>query len=349
LYFQRERDNPFLLSRGTGKGYVHPDAHFFDEGRDGYNFWLYYTPYPSDEDELPFLMRSRDGKKFVDDGISNPLLTKGIKGSWDDHHLADPDVICVNDTWYMYYCGAHIEDSEKKAKIGVATSKDGKIWSKYEGNPILEPDPKFWWEHGSKHNEMTVIISQSPAVVYYNGTFFMWYSSKGRDGIDRISLATSRDGCEFVKVEDNPVLSPEYTWEGSNITHCDVVRFGEELWMYYICGKDYYSLAFARASIENPCTWVKHNKPVLLPIPLKYRLQGKKNLMRLLRNMKPLIPINRIWESGHIYRSSPLSDGKSNLSLIDSVLYLYYSAYDLWGIPRIGLAKSRLNDARVED
>jgi len=349
LHFIRDHDNPLSLSKGTARGYLHPDAHYFEEKMDGYRYWLFYTPYPYEPDELPYLMRSNDGKNFTDDGVLNPLLKRGPKDSWEDHHLGDVDVICVNDAWHMYYCGAHFDGRHKHAKIGVAISKNGKTWSKYEGNPILEPDPNLWWEAGCDGDWGPFV--ECPAVVYHDGIFFMLYTAVGGDGKYRFGLATSKDGFEFEKAQFNPILSPEYSWEGFRIDHCDVVNHNGEFWMYYVGRlkglRAYGVLCFARTKAEDPRVWFKHERPVLLPNPvfgsrfMNYLCQQIPLSVQLFGSfVERLFPNRLLWESGSIYRSSPLSDGKGNLVAIDGRMYLYYSAFDLWYTPRIGLAKS---------
>ncbi len=329
LSFQRQRGNLITLRKGTGMGYLHPDAHYFVEGIDNYRFWLFYTPYPGDSDELPFLMRSNNGVNFTDRGVANPLLRRGPEGTWDDHHLADVDVVMVNGTWYLYYAGGHFENGQKQVRIGVATSNDGKIWTKYRNNPILEPDKSLWWENGYERGQLDGKGSmlQTPAVTYHDGTFFMCYSARDKRGIDHICLATSSDGYRFKKEERGPVLSPKYAWEGFRINHPETVYHNGEFWMYYL-GNGF--LGFARSRADTPTIWFKHQKPVLCP---RLRLFG-------LPLVRDFFPKWLLWESGRIYRSSPLTDAESHLVLVHKRIYLYYSAMDTLLIPSIGLAKS---------
>ena len=59
----------------------------------------------------------------------------GPRGSWDERGVADPYVIKIGDYFYMYFLG---QDRARRQRLGVARSKDGVIWTKYRGNPILE-------------------------------------------------------------------------------------------------------------------------------------------------------------------------------------------------------------------
>jgi len=63
------------LNCGDGLGCVHPHAIYVeDEERP---FYLYYTPYPPDSAELPFLACSNNGIRFTDECAYNPLIVRG--------------------------------------------------------------------------------------------------------------------------------------------------------------------------------------------------------------------------------------------------------------------------------
>ena len=72
---------------------------------------------------------------------------------------------------------------------------------KYEGNPILKPNPKNEWE------EKCVL---NPAAIYDEESkkFVMLYRAAGNDVRHQIKLglATSTDGIHFERISDEPVL-----------------------------------------------------------------------------------------------------------------------------------------------
>jgi hypothetical protein len=88
-------------------GAVHPDALYFPEGMDGYKFWMMFTPAPETGSVPPggsgspdywwermTLVRSNDGinwEKTTD--YTNPVISPGAPGEWDDDWHADPDVV----------------------------------------------------------------------------------------------------------------------------------------------------------------------------------------------------------------------------------------------------------------
>ena len=74
-------------------------------------------------------------------------------------------------------------------------------FKRYEGNPILKPNPQNQWEN---------LCVLNPAVVFDKETnkFVMVYRAGG-DEIKhhiRLGLATSDDGFNFVRYADNPVF-----------------------------------------------------------------------------------------------------------------------------------------------
>ena len=72
-------------------------------------------------------------------------------------------------------------------------------FTKYEGNPILTPNPANAWE------ERCVL---NPAVVYDGEKFIMLYRAAGNDKRHqiRLGLAESRDGKHFTRVGNAPVF-----------------------------------------------------------------------------------------------------------------------------------------------
>ncbi|GEM_PF-2351176 len=350
---------PLYLDKGTGVGYLHPDVHYLGTGVGGgghdseNRFFLYYTPYPYDKDELPFLMVSKDGFNFTDKGIKNPLFERGMPGEWDDHHLADVDVVQVDGDWYMYYAGASIRDGKKNVSIGVALSKDGIKWEKYDENPVLSPDDSPL-ERGLEVKRSVA----TPAVVYHRGTFYMWYSAVGADGVVRILLATSRDGFVFKKYE-KPVLVPEEEWEGSVINHCDVVYDDRFIYMLYLGqGKKGYSLGLAVATWDDPFHFVKHpSNPVLTPSIGTPFFGEYVDLLIGKFPLKAHLPAQVFWDSWRIYRSCFLSDERGRMVCFgnrdvagESVssetacqrTMLYYSAYNFLGSPSIGVTSAEI-------
>ena len=71
-------------------------------------------------------------------------------------------------------------------------------WVKHPNNPVLSPSANKW---DSQH-------VASPAVIYENNQFKMWYQGIGNNNGWSIGLATSTDGVSWQKYENNPLLTP---------------------------------------------------------------------------------------------------------------------------------------------
>src|SRR5687767_403699 len=64
---------------------------------------------------------------------SNPIITQGPSGSWDSNSISSGQVIYDGQIYSMWYSG----NNGVIEQIGLATSLDGKNWTKYAGNPVL--------------------------------------------------------------------------------------------------------------------------------------------------------------------------------------------------------------------
>ncbi len=288
-------------------GAVHPDVLYFEDGIDGYKYWMYYTPFPGDSSysvggyivENPCLVRSNDGINFTDAGVNNPLITPGENNAWDHSWLADPDVIKVGNQWYMYYTGVNMTGGQKN-NIGIAISDDGKTWTKYSGNPISDSS---WYSPDSTK-------ATTPSVYYNstNETYKMLYSSIDNSSIGFIHMAYSTNGTNWTVYGSNPVLSPTPgTWNEKLMGHPDVIFQDNQFRMYHVGSKGgHYSLGVMNSDlIQNGTSWTNYvTNPILSH------------------------DVAEPWENRYIYRSSPV--------IVDGTMKLYYSGYGAY--PNISLA-----------
>jgi predicted GH43/DUF377 family glycosyl hydrolase len=125
-------------------------------------------------------------------------------------------VIKDDGEYRMYYLG--FTDPYGIWHIGLATSPDGINWTKYP-NPVVYA--------GS--DEFEIIPSD---VIKVNDAFFLYYSVKQYPYYE-IRLATSQDGINFTKSNNNPVLIPDENWEGSGIYSPSVIFENNQFKMIY--------------------------------------------------------------------------------------------------------------------
>lgn len=99
--------------------------------------------------------------------------------------------------------------------------------NKYEGNPILSPNPDQPWENFSVCN---------PGAWFENGTFYLLYRAAGDDEghVIRFGLAVSENGVDFRRVQDFPVLSPSFDGPDAGcIEDPRIVKLGEYFYVTY--------------------------------------------------------------------------------------------------------------------
>ena len=93
---------------------------------------------------------------------------------------------------------------------------------KYEGNPILSPNPENYWES---------LVVCNPGVIYDNGVFHMLYRAAGNDieHLVYIGKAESTDGIHFKRVSREPVFSPgKDSFDAGSNEDPRIVKMGSE-------------------------------------------------------------------------------------------------------------------------
>jgi predicted GH43/DUF377 family glycosyl hydrolase len=151
---------------------------------DGGEFSYWYVAGPRDKPSIG-VARSTDGKAWRKNPA--PVVEPGPRGSWDERGVADPAVIRIGDTLYMYYLG---QDRARRQRLGLARSVDGVRWQKLRANPVLEggPDGAFDERLGE------------PAVWQSHGSYWMIYTGRDAHEYRRLGLARSIDGVAWTKL-----------------------------------------------------------------------------------------------------------------------------------------------------
>jgi predicted GH43/DUF377 family glycosyl hydrolase len=167
------------------------------------NEFLYW--YQANRSARIGLARSKDGITWTKQ--PQPVLATGPRGSFDERATADPYVVQVAGTFYMYYLG---EDRARRQRLGVARSKDGITWQKFRANPILEPGG------AGAFDELGL---GEPAVWQSQGSYWMLYTGRDRTENRRLGLARSQDGVHWSRYSESPVLSGPAPWNSKTV--CD--------------------------------------------------------------------------------------------------------------------------------
>lgn len=299
IHVRRDPNNPLSIPQYGAQGVAHPDVIYFQNGVDGYKFWLYYTPYPPNEKEVTCLVRSNDGLNFVDAEVSNPLIRRGRIFAWDEKWLADPDVVKVDDDWHMFFYGAN--RAYTHGAIGYAHANDGKSFIKRR-RPVLKPTEP--WEGR--------YLAQ-PAVVYLDDLFWMWYVAIGTYDI---GLAWSEDCINWTKHPNNPIIKRGILgpYSRSRLGHPDVIYCKKELWMFLLgSSNDDFQLGLLISKDKE--NWdAPTEEPVLSP-------QGNGWEQRFIYRSSPAIVNKEMWLYYSAYAGTgPPARPKIGLAWLDLLL-----------------------------
>lgn len=174
---------------------------------------------------------------------NNPVLGGDLGVCFDVSLLRDDDVYRM---WFSW---------RSKASIALVESPDGIHWNK----PVivLEPIVDSQWE--SKVNR--------PSILKMKDYYYMWYTGQANNQ-SSIGYATSPDGITWKRNAREPVLTPEFKWEGTAIM-CPHVIYDENLQlfrMWYSAGENYEPNAIGYATSMDGLLWQKYSdNPIFKP------------------------------------------------------------------------------------
>jgi predicted GH43/DUF377 family glycosyl hydrolase len=155
-----------------------------------------------------------------------PVITSGKICEWDSEFLQVGSILKQNNGDYiMFYSAAYDFASQKNFLIGMATSKDGISWKKYNDpttkeHPYVESDPVMMTGKSGEWDTDGITLGFVSKVkngfeMFYAGFEMYYYGSVNADSkADKwesgsIGYATSVDGIHWEKYKKNPVYSVE--------------------------------------------------------------------------------------------------------------------------------------------
>ena len=168
----------------------------------------------------------------------NPVLGNLKTGS-----LFDPFVFNHEGIYKMYVSW------RKEGTIALSLSKDGINWS--FPKTVLNKGNESSWES----------IVNRASILMLNEKYFMWYTGQNNMKSE-IGFAFSKDGYNFTKYKNNPIMSPEYEFEKKSVMNPHVIYDREEkiFKMWYAAGETYEPDIICYATSKNGINWIKYEK-----------------------------------------------------------------------------------------
>ncbi len=216
---------------------THPKILYFENGWNGYRYWMSMTPYPFGHDiyENPSIVVSNDGKTWAPpEGLKNPV--SGVPSDVAlGGHYSDSHIVMRGDTmelWYRYnpaltatpkeitvpqrQSGSSLNSSPERKKIWRRannsintyyrrTSTDGVHWT--NAQQLMQ----------GKNGYLSMCVN------YEEGKYKIWYATYGGD----LFSSQSKDALHWT----DPVLCTVPLPKGLQCYHQDIIRYKSK---YYL-------------------------------------------------------------------------------------------------------------------
>jgi hypothetical protein len=189
------RQSAGIIAAGTGDApYNYAPSVLLDRGR--YRMWWCSQlgiANPPGDDILLAESATLAGPFAGPDGRGGTPVLSGSTGRFDAMHTCDPSVIKVGATYYMYYTGAAGDHAHGNA-IGLATSPDGRVWTRANGGLPLVTAAR------DVKRDNTYGAGQ-PTALYLAGRFYLMFT-------DTTGKATGHNGAgQFVLRSLDPAFT----------------------------------------------------------------------------------------------------------------------------------------------
>lgn len=163
-------------------------------------------------------------------------------------------VIYKDNKYIMFYTGQFNDES----KIGIAESEDGYEFKRIQSNPVIIPDNDY-----EKKSVMNPYVFFDTDEQIYK----MWYAAGETYEPDVIAYATSIDGINWKKYENNPILKngEENSLDDFKVGACEVYKLkNKEYLMFYIGYTDINTARILYATSEDGINWDRENKKAVI-------------------------------------------------------------------------------------
>ena len=165
---------------------THPKVIYFENGYNGYKYWMVSTPYPKNNTYLenPSIAVSNNGIDWIEpDGIKNPISGYPSKVK-DDSYYSDPFILHDGDKFEVFY-------RKTRSYLNGYYKSNGYNYMYYiaSNDGITYSDPTIIMDNNPKEQYM------SKSVIKENGLYKIWYVNY--DG--NVRYTESTDLIEFTE------------------------------------------------------------------------------------------------------------------------------------------------------
>ncbi len=180
-----------------------------------------------------------------------PVIELGEAEQFDDMHIFAPCVAHLDDEYWMWYCGSRGKVAKRVFRLGLATSRDGRTFTKHAANPV--------YEFGDgKHSILTPTLLRNPdgSVLREDGKLRMWFSSThfaSKKGVHSLYESRSDDGLQW-SPPGKPQLSGVYAPTILKMTD------GYRMWYTDVSSEPW---KFRHARSSDGVKWEVTEKPVM--------------------------------------------------------------------------------------
>lgn len=266
-----------VSSYGDNEAY-HPKVLNFDSEWNGYKYWMSYTPYPQGDasKENPHIVASNDLINWGNPvGLANPIDERVNDGqpkqyNSDSHLVYNNDLDRIECYWRL------VDDVNNKAIIYRSYTYDGTNFSDKEISLISDNRKKYDYV--------------SPAIIYENHTYKMWYIDKN----NTLKYIESKDGLNW---SDFTIINFKYEDSKQKTWHIDVISTDK--------GYELISVAYDK--------WANHNN---MSLYYSYSNDEIENWAPAKEILSPTKNTN-YWDNRGIYRSCMIYE--------DGIYVLFYS------------------------
>ena len=207
-YFENYHNASYILDfydGGKDMHATHPKIINFKDKWNGYKYWMVYSPYPygNDEYENPYLVVSNDLINWkTPDGLTNPIEEKPSNYKHEYVYNSDPHIVYNEDTNELELYFRFVDDTNDKVIIYRRKSNDGINWTSKE--EIIS-------------NVRSKVDYLSPAIIYDEGIYKMWYVGKDKN----VYYMESNDGYNYSKPTKKELTFPIPTLKA---WHLDAIK-----------------------------------------------------------------------------------------------------------------------------